>query len=333
MTAMPQDNREALLRFAVSVCPDITALQRLAGDAGTRVYYRADAQPPVIVADSSADIAQCRRFTERTAQFAACGLRVPQILAGSGQGWLVMEDFGQYPLQDWLEKKTAGRMQQPLALLADWQAKTAGLQDALPPYSVAVLREELSRLELWFFPHFLGHALSKAEAAAFAQDAQTLIDIIDRQPKCAVHRDFHSRNLMVLPEGGIGIIDYQDALWGACQYDLVSLTRDCYRRYPDALCREWEENFRTLHYPDISPSDWTAACHAVSLQRHLKVLGLFVRLSVEENKHGYMAHLPLVWRYAAAESRALQAVLPFTAAKLAALQPAVHAAFAAKGLL
>ena len=106
-------------------------------------------------------------------------------------------------------------------------------------------------------------------------------------------------------DGSIGILDFQDALWGSPAYDLVSLTRDCYIRYPQADVRRWEADFRARYLPQESAEDWAQTCDAVSLQRHLKVLGLFVRLAERDGKRGYLADLPLVLAYACDEAAAL----------------------------
>ena len=113
-------------------------------------------------------------------------------------------------------------------------------------------------------------------------------------------------------DGSIGILDYQDALWGHPAYDLVSITRDCYLRYPPADVRRWEEAFRARHYPAISAQDWARTCDAVSLQRHLKVLGLFVRLAQRDGKTGYLADLPRVLTHACDEASALTDYAPLT---------------------
>ena len=125
-----------------------------------------------------------------------------------------------------------------------------------------------------------------------------------------MHRDYHCRNLMRCNDGRIGILDYQDALWGHPAYDLVSLTRDCYLRYPSVDVRRWEEAFRVRHHPAIAAQDWARACDAVSLQRHLKVLGLFVRLATRDGKSGYLADLPRVLAYACEEAAALPQYAP-----------------------
>lgn len=330
-------DRELLWQFAVSVFPQASNLTALQGDAGLRRYYRLQTgsaeRSTAILVDSRADAAACARFCRLSALFAAAAVPVPQIYAVNSSGdVLLIEDLGDVCLDKALTEQAAQKMPELLVLLSDWQHKTRHLQADLPPYSAAILREELSRLEKWFFPHFLGKALNAHETAAFEQDAQSLLNMILAQPQAAVHRDFHCRNLMQAADGRVVIIDYQDALWGAATYDLVSLTRDCYVKYDHAQRLAWEEDFRSAHYPQISRADWQKACHAQSLQRHLKILGLFVRLALQENKPRYLAYLPQVWADVQWESAALAAELPFMAELIARLQAAVAAQFVARGL-
>ena len=194
------------------------------------------------------------------------------------------------------------------ALLGDWQQATANLRDAIPPYETARLHTEAALMREWFLP-WLGIA---ADSASLQALETRLAEEVSDNAVC-VHRDYHCRNLMRCNDGRIGILDYQDALWGHPAYDLVSLTRDCYLRYPSADVRRWEETFRVRHHPAIAAQDWARACDAVSLQRHLKVLGLFVRLGQRDGKTGYLADLPRVLAHACDEASALTDYAPLTA--------------------
>ncbi len=316
---------DVAIQFAFSVFPDIQQVTELTGDASMRRYVRLHKPSgDVILVDSQRETDACRRFVRLNALLNEYGMPVPTIYAANDeQNILLIEDFGHQCLDVELGDHAEKMMPQALSLLAEWQFKTRGMQPHLLVYSNSILREEMSRMEKWFFPDWLDMPLNAAESVAFEKDSQRLIEIILMQPHCTVHRDFHCRNLMRVNAEKIGIIDYQDALWGSATYDLVSLTRDCYIRYPQSLRQQWENHFCTQNYPDISPLEWQRYCHATSLQRHIKVLGLFVRLAKEKQKNHYLKELPRVWAYVVEESQALVEDIPFIAEKIKQIEPEV----------
>ena len=299
----PTENRESARRtFAVSASRADITLSALGGDASYRRYYRVqDGDRSYILMDAPPEHGGVALFQERSAQFRACRLPVPQIhAADSAQGFLLLEDYGDRWLYYDLTDAPEAAMAQALTLLGEWQQATAVLHDTIPPYALDRLRTEVSLTREWFLP-WLGIHADNAQL----QTLETRLAAEVHQPAVCVHRDYHCRNLMRRADGNIGILDYQDALWGHPAYDLVSLTRDCYLRYPQGDVRRWEEKFRARHYPAISAQDWARACDAVALQRHLKVLGLFVRLASRDGKSGYLADLPRVLAYAHDEAAAL----------------------------
>ena len=299
----PTENRESARRtFAVSALRADITLSALGGDASYRRYYRVqDGDRSYILMDAPPEHGGVALFQERSAQFRACRLPVPQIhAADSAQGFLLLEDYGDRWLYHDLTDAPEAAMAQALTLLGEWQQATAVLHDTIPPYALDRLHTEVSLTREWFLP-WLGIHADNAQL----QTLETRLAAEVHENAVCVHRDYHCRNLMRRADGNIGILDYQDALWGHPAYDLVSLTRDCYLRYPQEDVRRWEEKFRARHYPAISAQDWARACDAVALQRHLKVLGLFVRLASRDGKSGYLADLPRVLAYAHDEVAAL----------------------------
>ena len=299
----PTENRESARRtFAVSALRADITLSALGGDASYRRYYRVqDGDRSYILMDAPPEHGGVALFQERSEQFRACRLPVPQIhAADSAQGFLLLEDYGDRWLYHDLTDAPEAAMAQALTLLGEWQQATAVLHDAIPPYALDRLHTEVSLTREWFLP-WLGIHADNAQL----QTLETRLAAEVHENAVCVHRDYHCRNLMRRADGNIGILDYQDALWGHPAYDLVSLTRDCYLRYPQEDVRRWEEKFRARHYPAISAQDWARACDAVALQRHLKVLGLFVRLASRDGKSGYLADLPRVLAYAHDEVAAL----------------------------
>ena len=306
----PTENRESARRaFAVSALGAGITLTALGGDASFRRYFRVqDGDRSFILMDAPPELGGVALFQQRSDEFRACGLPVPQIHAADpAQGFLLLEDYGDRWLWHDLTDAPEAAMTQALTLLGEWQTATANLRDTIPPYTLDRLHTEVSLMREWFLP-WLGITADSAPLQALET---RLAEEVSDNAVC-VHRDYHCRNLMRCNDGSIGILDYQDALWGHPAYDLVSITRDCYRRYSAFDVHRWEEQFRARHYPAIAPADWARACDAVSLQRHLKVLGLFVRLGQRDGKTGYLADLPRVLTHACDEASALTDYAPLT---------------------
>ncbi|MDO4642678.1 MAG: phosphotransferase [Cardiobacteriaceae bacterium] len=297
-------SRESARRtFAVSALGENVAIAPLGGDASFRRYFRCSQDgESYILMDSPPEYGGVMLFSERTAQFSACGLPVPQIKAAdNAQGFLLLQDFGDRWLWQDLREHPEGAMTQALALLGIWQQATQALKADIQPYSHERLGTEVALLREWFLP-WLG---IQVDNALLAQIEMQIVMLAGQGPRVCVHRDYHSRNLMRCTDGNIGILDYQDALWGNAAYDLVSITRDCYIRYPIEDVHRWEEAFRAQYYADVGVTEWADLCHAVSLQRHMKVLGLFVRLAERDGKHRYLVDLPRVFSYVQLEAAAL----------------------------
>ena len=226
----PTENRESARRtFAVSALRADITLSALGGDASYRRYYRVqDGDRSYILMDAPPEHGGVALFQERSAQFRACRLPVPQIhAADSAQGFLLLEDYGDRWLYHDLTDAPEAAMAQALTLLGEWQQATAVLHDTIPPYALDRLHTEVSLTREWFLP-WLGIHADNAQL----QTLETRLAAEVHENAVCVHRDYHCRNLMRRADGNIGILDYQDALWGHPAYDLVSLTRDCYLRYP-----------------------------------------------------------------------------------------------------
>ena len=280
--------------------------KELTGDAGLRRYFRlfyANGETKILM-DCKAEPKIAENFINATNYLKSKNLPVP-IIYKAENSLILLEDLGEKTIEGVVEK-----MPQILNLLSDWQQKLTTPPPFFKTHDFALLREELSRFELWFVPYVLGREFSKLEKELFDKDCLTIIKNIENQPKVVIHRDFHSRNLMQRKNGELVLIDYQDGLWGYAPYDLVSITRDCYLDHSEHYLT-WEENFRKANYPQISSKNWQLACNYASLQRHLKVLGLFVRLAKQENKTRYLNDLPLVKKYALKETEDLKQELPF----------------------
>ncbi|MGH8553893.1 MAG: aminoglycoside phosphotransferase family protein, partial [Methylococcales bacterium] len=168
----------------------------------------------------------------------------------------------------------------------------------LPDYDRALLQREMDLFEEWFLGKKLGLKLSDAESNLFEQVKAFLVDAILAQPKVVVHRDFHSRNLMVVAERNPGVLDFQDAVTGPLTYDLVSLLRDCYIAWPEKTVDRWVAEFHTgLGLTGIDFEQFYRWFDLCGLQRQLKAVGIFSRLDIRDGKVGYLADIPRTLQY------------------------------------
>ena len=172
---------------------------------------------------------------------------------------------------------------------------------ALPRYDHQRLTDEMELMPTWFLQRHLGYTLECEEWDLIESAFQALLDSAAEQPQVFVHRDFHSRNLMVQDDGELAVIDFQDAIKGPLSYDPVSLLRDCYIEWPDDQVYAWLDQYRQQLArqggPRIDMEPLQRWFDLMGLQRHIKVLGIFCRLWYRDGKSGYLADLPLVWHY------------------------------------
>lgn len=299
----------------LSLRPDQAAseLAVVSGDASFRCYYRLALGDggSVIAVHAPPDKENNEAFANVQALLANNGARVPALLAwDKPRGFLLQEDFGDQLLLPRLTSlPEAKRLYgQALSLLVAMQ--DIALQPGqLPDYDAQRLADEMALFPRWFVAEMLGYAPTAADRQMLEQVFSQLIEAALSQPQVLVHRDFHSRNLMCLANGELGMIDFQDAVRGPMCYDLVSLLRDGYICWPQDQVRAWALEYqRRAEKSGLAPPrseqaflrdfDW------MGLQRHLKVLGIFARLKLRDGKDGYLKDLPLVMAYTSLVARA-----------------------------
>ena len=278
-------------------------LTPLGGDAGFRRYFRYPWSSPLLAVDAPPSSEDTRQFVALAEHLRANGLASPRIIAADAdQGFLLVEDFGDQLLYRALTPANADSLYgQAMAELRRLQAcpDQPGL---IPRYDRALLRRELELFGDWFVQPLLGYSPSHGEQQMLNQVFTQLEDNALAQPQVLVHRDYHSRNLILCSDGRLGIIDFQGALWGAITYDLVSLLKDCYKRWPQAQAQHWALAYLQAlqangQLTSISNSQFLQWFDWMGLQRHIKVLGIFARLHLRDGKPGYLQDLPLVLRY------------------------------------
>ena len=307
MTAQPSP--AALLPWALALLglPEgqaSPAMTMVAGDASPRRYFRLDVPGGSYIAVESPPA------TQKNAEFVAlatllrdAGVRVPQILgADLERGFLLLEDLGDRTLLPALDAGTvAAHYRKAFAILLQMAAASAS-GSVLQPYDRALLDEELHRFDRWFLQELLGYTLAQDEQQLLQQFYERLIDSALQQPQVVVHRDFHSRNLMLVAAGELAVIDFQDAVIGPVTYDLVSLLRDCYVQWPPAQVQRWAVDYFELLQSQgvlagVTQEQFVRWFDWMGLQRHIKVLGTFARLFLRDGKSAYLADLPLVIHY------------------------------------
>lgn len=314
-------------------------LQRLApasADASFRRYFRVWRNDGVtrVVMDAPPDKEDLVPYLQVSALLERCSLHVPQVEAADlRRGLLLLEDLGSTHLLARLQEggDADALYGDALESLTRLQVAPPALAAELPPYDKAVLDREMSLMPEWFCRRHL-HLPGSDESRALVQTtAEFLVREILEQPIVLVHRDYHSRNLMITADRSPGIVDFQDALAGPIGYDLVSLLKDCYIDWPRPRVEGWVRAHHTRLRAagmqlDISPKDFLRWFDLAGLQRHIKVLGIFARLWYRDGKSGYLADLPRTLEYVRDTAHRYDELARFAAWVEAALVPALPAA-------
>lgn len=275
-------------------------------DASFRRYFRLQAEHgSFIVMDAPPGQEDCTPFLRIAGFLEAMQLNAPRIIeADNEKGFVLLSDLGSKPYLMALTEKPESAdalYGDAMRALATLQSNGAAYQGSLPPYDDRLLRQELSLFRDWLCEMHLGLSFSTDDETCWRMTCDTLVANALDQPQVFVHRDYHSRNLMLTEKDNPGILDFQDAVEGPLTYDLASLLKDCYVRWPAEKVREWALDF----YSEIDEAfkkqlDSAVFLHHFELmgvQRHLKAAGIFARLNLRDGKPGYMADIPRTLSY------------------------------------
>jgi N-acetylmuramate 1-kinase len=275
-------------------------------DASFRRYFRVTrGEDTYIVMDAPPEKESLGPFLSVAKILLGMGLNAPVVLAKDAQrGLLLLSDLGRRQYLDELGSVEAADRLYADALGALCTMQTAGNAVAceLPLYSHALLMREMELMPEWFLGRHLGVRISAAERGMLDRLFETLAQSALTQPAAFVHRDYHSRNLLVTADNNPGILDFQDAVWGPVTYDLVSLLKDCYVAWPAPRVNAWALQYRdrllAKGFPlNLSQAEFMHGFDLVGLQRHIKVLGIFSRLYYRDGKAQYLKDLPRVLKY------------------------------------
>ena len=288
---------------------DLDSLAPASADASFRRYFRIASKNPnfatLIVMDAPPQHEPLDEFIKVDLLLSEAGLNVPKILEQNiAEGFLLLNDLGTTTYLAELNSETADHLYKD-ATHALVQMQSASKPDVLPNYDEALLQRELDLLPEWYLKKHLDLKLTEQQTAQLKKSFDLIIENNLAQAKAYVHRDYHSRNLMVTQQSNPGVIDFQDAVYGPITYDAASLWRDAYIAWPeerviDWVIKFWEEG-RKAGLP--MPNDFGQFYRDfewMGLQRHLKVLGIFARLFHRDGKDGYLKDIPLVLEYAIA---------------------------------
>jgi aminoglycoside/choline kinase family phosphotransferase len=302
------DGRLALLRAWLDRQPGLAGatLASASADASFRRYFRATRDgESFIVMDAPPAREDCRPFIRVAGYLEAMTLNAPRVLeADLEQGFLLLTDLGSMPYLEKLTRDPSATDElydDAIDALALLQSKGVAYQSALPDFDADQLYSELLLFHDWLCGLHLGIELSAVEQLAWRNCCSMLMRNALDQPQVFVHRDYHSRNLMFVPEGNPGIIDFQDAVEGPLTYDLVSLLRDCYTSLPPAEVERRVLDFRMRLEPNlrgqVGPEQFVRNFDLMGVQRHLKAAGIFARLNHRDGKSAYMADVPRTLGY------------------------------------
>lgn len=271
-------------------------------DASFRRYFRVHANDTYIVMDAPPPQEDCRPFVQIAGFLEEMTLNSPRVLEGDlDRGFLLLTDLGS---DQYLGKLTSdpdvadALYEDALDALLVIQEKGAAFQRSLPAYDEELLRFEMSIFPEWLCKEHLGIVFSDEMEAAWHSCCDAIVACALQQPQTFVHRDYHSRNLMVTEKNNPGILDFQDAVEGPYTYDLVSLLKDCYIKWPDNVIAERASYFYNRLKPvDIGQSTFIRDFDLVGVQRHLKAAGIFARLKHRDGKTGYLKDVPRTLSY------------------------------------
>jgi len=276
------------------------------GDASFRRYFRLQVGAKnFIVMDAPPEQEDCMPFLRVSGYLDVMKLNAPQVLAADlDDGFLLLSDLGTRLFLDELQQHPdrAGTLySDAIAALLTMQRHGVAYQSLLPPYDDKLLRSELALFHDWLCGEHLGLSMSESDERAWQTCCDLLAENALDQPQVFVHRDYHSRNLMVMDDDNPGILDFQDAVEGPLTYDIVSLLKDCYVRWPREQVRQWALQFyRGLDQSlreQVDEIQFRRYFELMGVQRHVKAAGIFARLSHRDGKSAYLADIPRTLAY------------------------------------
>ena len=284
----------------------INDLSPASADASFRRYFRAQTpQGSLIIMDAPPEKESITGFIEIAQALSSIGVHTPEVKAKDiQQGFLLLEDLGNVTYLEKLLSNSNNLYSDAIDSLILIQKGEQQSTLDIPQYDAEKLEQEMDLFDTWFIKKHLKLDTDKNMQNSWTDCKTHLIDACLKQPQTWVHRDYHSRNLMVTKTNSPGIIDFQDMVKGPFTYDLASIFKDCYIEWSREKQLSWLEEYRLKAQQEsmfdsepFSPEQLTQWFDLTGLQRHLKVLGIFCRLYYRDGKDQYLNDLPLVAKY------------------------------------
>ena len=281
-------------------------LQSASVDASFRQYYRVERDAEsFIIMDAPPSQEDCHPFVQIAGYLESMGLNCPRILgADFDNGFVLMTDLGSTRYIDEFHKNSERATElynDAIDALLTLQEKGEAYQQQLPTYDYDFISFELSIFRDWLCGRHLGIDFTEEEEKQWQDCCEFLIDNALRQKQVFMHRDYHSRNLMVTQENNPGILDFQDAVEGPITYDVVSLFKDCYIKWPADEIKAWAlryyDRLKDDTKEELPRDEFLQQFHLMGVQRHLKAAGIFARLNHRDGKPGYLGDIPRTLEY------------------------------------
>ena len=280
-------------------------IEQVSSDASFRNYFRAidDEKGSFIIMDSDPSLENNQKFLGVSNLLNQISMPIPYIHEQDNSGrYFLISDLGQKTLFDYRkESKTQGFYNRAIELLVFMQANGSILMNQLPQYDDSLLHSEMELFKEWFCFHELGLSVRQIGKIDFDHLFNHLAQRANHQDRVLVHRDFHSRNIVISDKEKLGLVDYQDAVCGPITYDIVSLLRDCYVKIdlPEMhdMLRMYYDHLVKNQMTNKPLNEFIIDFDLMGAQRHFKAIGIFSRLKHRDNKEAYMSDIPLTMSY------------------------------------
>ena len=297
-----EDQRKAELLSWINNQPEFqsTTLDVVSGDASFRRYFRfKQKNQSYIAVDAPPELEDSHQFVYVSQSYLQKGIPVPAVVKVNYElGFYCQDDFGDAQFADQLNADTCRALYlSALSHLPAIQSCTETEHGVLPPFDEALLAKEFHLFSHWLLEKHLNLSLDAEEKALLNDTFALLQRHFLNQPQVGVHRDYHSRNLMIRADNSIGIIDFQDAVIGPITYDAVSLLRDCYQVWPDELVVSILKEFHQRYHSQYDWVQYKTWFDMTGMQRHIKASGIFARLCYRDGKAAYLADIPRTLDY------------------------------------
>ncbi len=280
--------RARLAELGMAPAVDAVRFDALPVEASHRRFHRLQVEGATsfVVMQSPPTLENNAQFVTLATVFAGHGIGVPRLLAADAPaGLYLMTDLGTRHFED-VYRDPGAETVLPGAI--DTLLRLQAVRDGrIPPYTRQRFAEELAIYREWFLQALLNMAAPESLLEAF----EILVEATQAQPRCCVHRDFHCRNLLLTAEGYVGVVDFQDALMGPATYDLASLLRDCYHTFPETEVARWREHYLERTPLPVERDRFARDLDLTALQRQLKAVGIFARLSLRDERDSHLQHI------------------------------------------